>query len=157
MIDGGTYNLTVRGTGGLNFVNSTELTYNSKSASIIIQTDKPIYKPGEIVKFRVLLLDRLLRPHGPGPINIHFKDGQGNIINQWQNAIVQKGIFSGELPLSEEPNLGDWSVNVGLKNQNEAQPFTVAQYILPKFNVELDLPAFATFSESKIVARIRAT
>lgn len=46
LVDGGNYNLTVRGTGGLNFENTTELVYSAKSSSILIQTDKPIYKPG---------------------------------------------------------------------------------------------------------------
>ena len=44
--DVGTYNLTVRGSDGLTFENTTELVFNPKSSAIIIQTDKPIYKPG---------------------------------------------------------------------------------------------------------------
>lgn len=41
------YALSVNGQGGLTFSNYTKLKYNKKSSSILIQTDKAIYKPGQ--------------------------------------------------------------------------------------------------------------
>jgi hypothetical protein len=108
------------------------------------------------VQYRVLLLDRSLRPYGPGPLEILIKDSQSNIIKKWSGAIAQRGVFSSELQLSSEPNLGDWKIEVSFKTQKETHPFTIAEYVLPKFNVEIDLPSYATFNQSKIVARIRA-
>ena len=43
----GSYKLHVQGTGGLHFQNETDLTFESKSISIFIQTDKAMYKPGQ--------------------------------------------------------------------------------------------------------------
>ncbi|CAG7728605.1 unnamed protein product, partial [Allacma fusca] len=151
----GTYNLTVRGSDGLTFENTTELVFNPKSSTIIIQTDKPIYKPGELLQFRVLLLDRSFRPKGPGPLDILLKDGQNNVIKKWSNAIALRGLFSAEVPLSSEPNYGDWTIEVTSKSQKETRSFLIAQYVLPKFNVEIDTPSFATFNESKVRVRIR--
>ncbi|ODM93569.1 hypothetical protein Ocin01_13117 [Orchesella cincta] len=145
LIDGGTYNLTVKGTGGLEFENTTQLEYSAKSSAILIQTDKPIYKPGELVQFRVLLLDRSLRPKGPGPIDIIAKDSQGNVIKQWKNAVVQRGLFASELQLSSQPNLGDWSFEVGYKNQKEVQQFTINEYTYGKpVKGELVVSAYPT-------------
>lgn len=157
LIDGGTYNLTVKGTGGLDFENTTQLEYSAKSSALFIQTDKPIYKPGELVQFRVLLLDRSLRPKGAGPIDVIAKDSQGNIIKQWRNQVVQRGLFASELQLSTQPNLGDWTLEVQYKSQKESQQFTINEYVLPKFNVEIQMPEHGTFNESKITVRIRST
>lgn len=101
--------------------------------------------------------------------------------------MVQRGIFSSEFQLSSQPNLGDWTIHgkvllllpnfqlknkdykvkfininiftisVSAKTQKETQQFTIAEYVLPKFNVDINLPTYATFNSSKIVARIRAT
>ncbi|XP_060581967.1 CD109 antigen-like [Ruditapes philippinarum] len=46
-------NLKISGSGGLSFTNAKTLSYNAKSSSVFIQTDKAIYKPGQPVQFRV--------------------------------------------------------------------------------------------------------
>ena len=58
----GNYNLTVKGSGGLEFKNSTELQYAHKSYSVFIQTDKAIYKPGHKVLFRAIILNAHMKP-----------------------------------------------------------------------------------------------
>jgi CD109 antigen len=58
----GNYNVSVRGTGGLEFQNTTELSYVHKSYSVLIQTDKAIYKPGDTIQFRCLALNKHLKP-----------------------------------------------------------------------------------------------
>lgn len=50
------------GISGISFMNSTLLNVESKNYSLFISTDKAIYKPGEIIKFRVLVLDFDLKP-----------------------------------------------------------------------------------------------
>lgn len=50
------------GISGMNFTNSTLLNVESKNCSLFITTDKTIYKPGETIKFRVLVLDFDLKP-----------------------------------------------------------------------------------------------
>lgn len=56
------FKFTAEGTSGLLFKNQTLLNVESKNCSIFIQTDKAIYKPGESIKFRILVLDFNLRP-----------------------------------------------------------------------------------------------
>ena len=41
------YQLRIQGTGAMAFENTTQLSYETKSHSIFIQTDKAIYKPGQ--------------------------------------------------------------------------------------------------------------
>lgn len=50
------------GESGIIFKNCTLLNVESKNCSIFIQTDKALYKPGEAIKFRILVLDFNLKP-----------------------------------------------------------------------------------------------
>lgn len=43
----GEYGLKVEGTGGLTFSNWTKLDFEKKSSSILVQTDRAMYKPGQ--------------------------------------------------------------------------------------------------------------
>lgn len=62
--------MTARGTGGLEFYNSTALEYVHKSYSVFIQTDKAIYKPGHKVQFRAIVLNSHLKPTVTGALDV---------------------------------------------------------------------------------------
>lgn len=82
----------------------------SKNVSIFIQTDKSIYKPGETIKFLVVVLDYDLKPVdlADAHLDIHFTDPEKNRIKQWLKVDLTKGVFSSEIALSDLPILGDW-------------------------------------------------
>lgn len=56
------FKFTAEGVAGMIFKNFTILNVESKNCSIFIQSDKAIYKPGETIKFRILVLDFKLKP-----------------------------------------------------------------------------------------------
>lgn len=58
----GGYKLSAEGLTGLVFHNEKQLSLVMKNASIFVQSDKAIYKPGDTVKFRILILDINLKP-----------------------------------------------------------------------------------------------
>ena len=65
----GRYNITVEGLlDGNNIFNTTELKYVHKSYSVFIQCDKAIYRPGETVRYRVILVNSQLQPSVTGAI-----------------------------------------------------------------------------------------
>lgn len=57
-----TYQFVAEGLSGLKFKQNITLKTETKNISLLIQTDKAIYKPADIIKFRVLVLDQKLRP-----------------------------------------------------------------------------------------------
>lgn len=61
-MDEGNYKLIAEGQTGLTFTKEIALSMPSKSQSILIQTDKAMYKPGDTVKFRALVLDSDTKP-----------------------------------------------------------------------------------------------
>ncbi|XP_046675493.1 CD109 antigen-like isoform X2 [Homalodisca vitripennis] len=152
----GQYNITAQGSGGLDFYNSTALQYIHKSYSVFIQTDKAIYKPGHKVQFRALVLNSHLKPSVTAPLDIYITDGDRNRVKQWTRALTTRGVFSGEMELSANPVLGDWNITVSVLDQVFSKSFQVAEYVLPKFEVTIDVPKHATFKDSKVVATVRA-
>ncbi|XP_015930765.2 CD109 antigen isoform X2 [Parasteatoda tepidariorum] len=152
----GNYSLIVEGDGGLKFRNQTVLTYEHKSYSVFIQTDKAIYKPGQLVQFRVLVVNPHLLPSVTGAINMYITDASGNRIKQWGKVFTTKGIASAELLLSDQPVLGDWTINVDILGQMFKKTFTVAEYVLPNFEVQIALPPYVTYNKPDFVATVSA-
>ncbi|XP_077503862.1 CD109 antigen-like isoform X3 [Amblyomma americanum] len=152
----GKYKITAQGSGGLNFRNETDLTYEHKSYSVFTQTDKAVYKPGQKVLFRVIVVDPYLLPTVTGAMDVYIADAKGNRIHQWDRVFTQRGIYSSELQLSDQPVLGDWTINVDVLGQKFRKSFTVAEYVLPTFEVKVSLPSYATYNKSEVVATVSA-
>ncbi|XP_059473013.1 CD109 antigen-like isoform X2 [Neocloeon triangulifer] len=152
----GNYNVTVRGSGGLDFQNSTELDYVHKSYTVLIQTDKAIYKPGDTIQFRCLALNKHLKPTVTAALDVFLTDGKGNRVKQWSRVLPTRGVFSAELPLSKNPVLGDWNITVSVLDQSFHKSIQVAEYVLPKFEVSISTPSYTTFKDSRISATITA-
>ncbi|XP_063973145.1 CD109 antigen-like isoform X2 [Diachasmimorpha longicaudata] len=152
----GRYRLTAKGVDGLLFSNTTDVHYMHKSYSVFIQTDRAVYKPGSKVLFRCIVLDSRLRPALITQFDVYITDGSGNRIKQWTRPPLTRGIFTGELELSSSPVLGDWRIIANVADQTFEKPFQVAEYVLPKFQVSIDVPKHSTFKSGKVVATIRA-
>lgn len=56
------YRLIAEGLSGIVFKNESNVRIYNKNVSIFVYTDKAIYKPGETIKFRVLVMDLDLKP-----------------------------------------------------------------------------------------------
>lgn len=69
-LDQGNYKLIAEGQGGLTFTNEISINLPTKNQSVFIQTDKAMYKPGDKVKFRVLVLDSDTKPATVNNMNV---------------------------------------------------------------------------------------
>ncbi|XP_053673860.1 thioester-containing protein 1 allele R1-like [Anopheles nili] len=152
-----TYKLVAEGLSGLTFKNETNLEYQQKSFSVFVQTDKSIYKPGDTVRFRVLVLDPNTKPLlKVDSIAVHINDGKGNRIKQWKDGKLVKGVFESELTLSTAPVLGEWVIHVEALGSKHRKSFEVDEYVLPKFEVTVESPGITTFKDGKVKAIIRS-
>ncbi|EDW89707.1 CD109 antigen [Drosophila yakuba] len=158
-LTGGQYELKVLGSGGLEFRNSTKLAFATDKNWIYIQSDKATYKPGDKMQFRVLLLDKHTRPAViDKPIAIKIRDGAKNIIKHWKDIKPTKGVYSGELQLSDRPVLGNWTITVTVRDEGkETKQIVVDKYVVPKFEVLVstakDVAASAGYIRATIEAR----
>lgn len=114
------YKFVAEGVSGIIFKEESRLNVESKNVSIFIQTDKAIYKPGETIKFRVLVLDYELKPvtlTKDKLLNVYLNDPEKNLIKQWLNLNPKMGVYSSEIQLSELPTLGQWQFTAQVQNE----------------------------------------
>uniref|UniRef100_A0A3F2Z148 TEP1-F n=1 Tax=Anopheles minimus TaxID=112268 RepID=A0A3F2Z148_9DIPT len=146
------YELVAEGLSGLVFKTKAHLDFDNKFCSVLIQTDKSVYKPGDTVKYRVLVLDRYMKPL---PVDsamlVYIRDGKGNRIKQWNNATLGEcGVFQSELTLSTEPVLGEWDINVEVLGLKSTKSFDVDEYVLPTYEVTVESPGY-TFLDDELL------
>lgn len=58
--------------------------------------------------------------------------------------------------MAQEPVLGHWNISVDVLGQVTSRAVQVAYYVLPKFEVTVDLPEYATFDQGFITATVGA-
>ena len=131
----GAYELEISGPG---FTDRATLMVEARTV-LFLETDKPIYKPGQTVHIRVLTLDPDLMPV-VGTVEVEVQDAKGIKIFKKVVTSDEYGMATLDLPLSTEPNLGTWKIKA-LSGKREAQTdIRVEEYVLPKYDVNVDLP-----------------
>ncbi|XP_046559048.1 murinoglobulin-2-like [Haliotis rubra] len=75
-----------------------------------IHSDKPIYKPGQLVRFRIMTVDSDLMPDLGKISLVRVITPTDVIMKQWRDIDNDKGIVTLEFQLAAEPLLGDWVI-----------------------------------------------
>ncbi|XP_060062599.1 CD109 antigen-like [Ylistrum balloti] len=154
-IKSGSYQLTVEGSNGLHFSDKTNLHYEAKGMSVFIQTDKAMYKPGQTVNFRGFAIYPNLTVH-LGPMDIEIYDPNSNKIKQWLNVQDSTGVITNYMIMDTKPVLGDWKIRIKTNGVTKDKMFTVAEYVLPKFEVTVDLPSYGLSTATEIKGTVKA-
>ncbi|XP_063290825.1 alpha-2-macroglobulin-like [Pelobates fuscus] len=130
--------------------NKAKVLLKRQRSSLVVQTDKHIYKPGQTVKFRIISLKENLQP-GRNMIQVvELQDPGKNRIGQWLNVTLNEGIADLSFPLSEEPTLGDYRIMI----EGKVHVFAVLEYVLPKFDVSVELPELVLFNSLTVPVQI---
>ena len=104
---------------------------------LFVETDKPIYKPGQTVHIRLMALDALLKPW-PSDAVIEVQDAKGIKVFKKEVATDEYGMVTVDLPLSTEPNLGVWKLTALAGDRKTQLDVRVEEYVLPKYEVTVD-------------------
>ena len=131
----GAYVLSVKGS---SFEDKAQVTIE-KSSLIFLETDKPIYKPGQNIEMRVMTLDPDLKPTSQS-VTVEVLDAKGIKIFRSETTTDEYGMATLELPISQEPNLGTWKITAKSANDDTGIDVSVAEYVLPKYEVKAELP-----------------
>ncbi|MBI4304613.1 MAG: alpha-2-macroglobulin, partial [Chloroflexi bacterium] len=134
-LDDGKYEIEVKGTG---FQDKASVNVES-SFLVFVETDKPIYKPGQTIHIRVLTLDPELKPLTESA-TVDVMDAKGIKIFRSVAQTDEYGMAAVDLPLSNEPNLGVWKINVTTEKSKNQLDVRIEEYVLPKYEVKVDLP-----------------
>ncbi|XP_035206327.1 alpha-1-macroglobulin-like, partial [Stegodyphus dumicola] len=123
----------------------------------LIQTDKPQYKPGQTVRFRVLPLNDDLMPLGKDAKGqVWIEDSNGIRVSQWSNLTFETHMMQLELPISDEPGFGQWSIKSTINDINHQINFRVEKYVLPEFEVKINSPPYVLDTAETYSAEICA-
>src|SRR5665648_120509 len=110
-----------------------------KSNPIFIETDKPIYKPGQIIHGRILILNNNIVPVVQDVI-IEISDAKGIKVFKENLTSNEYGVASFDLPLASELNLGTWKIKATSGSSMSVVDIRVEKYVLPKFKAEVTTP-----------------
>ncbi|XP_015419559.1 PREDICTED: alpha-2-macroglobulin-like protein 1 [Myotis davidii] len=141
----------VSGTGNnISFEEKKTVLIQRQGHGTFVQTDKPIYKPGQRVHFRIVTLDSNFVPVNDKYSMVELQDPNNNRIAQWLEVVPEQGIVQLSFQLAPEATLGTYTVAVA--EGKTFGTFSVEEYVLPKFKVEVVEPRqLSTMEESFLV------
>ena len=105
---------------------------------IFLQTDKPIYKPGQTIHIRAITLDAELKP-ATDQVTVEVLDAKGTKIFRSEVVTDEFGMATLDLPVSIEPNLGTWKLTAATAKTNTQLDVRVEKYVLPKYEITAEL------------------
>ncbi|CAM4713493.1 unnamed protein product [Leuciscus chuanchicus] len=119
-----------------------------------IQTDKPLYNPGQTVNFRVLTMNAKFVPLDQMYSLLVVEDNQNNRIGQWTNISSTGWILQLSHELNPEAQLGIYTLKAFIGDRMISQEFEVKKYVLPKFDVAVKTPQ--TYSVGDMGLKVEA-
>ncbi|NXO40928.1 A2MG protein, partial [Locustella ochotensis] len=135
--------VTVKGA-TLQFSSRKLVVVRNSESLVFMQTDKPIYKPGQTVLFRIVSLDEEFRP-------VNEMDPKKNRLYQWTNVELKMGFTQLLFNLTSEPIQGTYTVVAQKAAGNTVQhSFSVEEYVLPKFEVTVKMPKVISILDEEL-------
>ena len=112
---------------------------NDNNVNVVISLDKGIYKPGDEVNFRAMILSKKDdKPISEDEYEVSIYDGNDNRV-YFENAKTSEfGILSGKFVLANEVNSGTYRIKVARKSFEKSKTFNVNPYITPTFEAKIN-------------------
>uniref|UniRef100_A0A673K9W6 Alpha-2-macroglobulin-like n=1 Tax=Sinocyclocheilus rhinocerous TaxID=307959 RepID=A0A673K9W6_9TELE len=121
--------------------------FKSYNPLTFIQTDKPIYNPGQTVNFRVVTVDTNFAP-------LDQQDSQDNRIGQWTNVSSTRWILQRSYELNPEARQGVYRLRAYIGERMISRDFEVKKYVLPKFEVIVQSPDKVSVDEEELLIEV---
>jgi CD109 antigen len=150
----GAYTLQVNVTG---LENPLQATVQVKQMPVLlIETDKPIYKPGQKIQARVLVLNSELRPNPSAQVAVEITDGKG--VKIFRKTLVTNafGVAPFDLDLASELNFGTWKITAQSGSASTSLDVRVEKYVLPRFEVDVVTGRDYFLVDEQIIGTIEA-
>ncbi|XP_060799865.1 alpha-2-macroglobulin-like [Neoarius graeffei] len=114
--------------------------FKSYDTLVFIQTDKPIYSPGQTVNFRIVSMDSNFIPVEQKYSTVSLQDNNQNRIGQWTNVSSTGLILQLSYELNAEAPEGHYQLIADTGKRTITHNFKVEKYVLPKFEVTVNAP-----------------
>ncbi|XP_056329994.1 alpha-2-macroglobulin-like [Danio aesculapii] len=130
--------------------------FKSYDPLTFIQTDKPIYIPGQTVNFRVVTLDKNFAPLDQQYSSVVLEDSRDNRIAQWTNVSSTRWILQRSYELNPECREGSYQLKAFIGERMISHYFKVKKYVLPKFEVTVKRPNKVSVDEEELLIKVCA-
>ncbi|XP_012693394.2 complement C4-A [Clupea harengus] len=123
---------------------------STKRGYIFVQTDKPIYTPGETVKYRIFTLNQYMLPIDE-EINLRVFNSKGLVVSG--TLVKSNEIILQSVSIPDIEPAGHWKIEAyfsGAPESNSTVQFEVKEYVLPTYEVKIEAvkPYYALRDES---------
>ncbi|XP_066517057.1 complement C4-B [Hoplias malabaricus] len=111
---------------------------STRKGYIFIQTDKPIYNPGEYVKYRVFTLDNYMLPVDE-LIQLQIFNSKG--LQVYSHTIKSDQILERGITIPDVEMAGHWKITASFPNFAKSETsveFEIREYVLPLFEVNIE-------------------
>ncbi|MCQ3937370.1 MAG: hypothetical protein DPW18_10025 [Chloroflexi bacterium] len=112
-----------------------------KSYLTYIYTERPLYRPGQTVNFKVILrkdddVKYSLLETGT-PVDVQVKDARGNVIATYEMATNEFGTIHGSVDISEGAMLGEYKIEAEVEGVIFEESFKVEDYRKPDYQISI--------------------
>ncbi|EPQ03716.1 Complement C4-A [Myotis brandtii] len=114
------------------------LLFSSRRGHLFLQTDQPIYNPGQRVRYRVFALDQKMRP-STDSLTVTVENSQGLLVRKRQ-VYAPSSIFQDDFVIPDISEPGTWKISARFSDSpdsNHSTQFEVKKYVLPNFEVKI--------------------
>ncbi|XP_068561676.1 alpha-2-macroglobulin isoform X2 [Cebidichthys violaceus] len=149
-----TVNVNIQGASG-SMSKTTKILIEPPAFIHIIQTDKPVYKPGQTVQFRIVSMDANFIPVDRVYKVVELQDPNSIRIAQWLDKTVVSGILDLSHPMIPEAVQGSYVIAASTdKGEQISHNFDIKEYVLPKYEVKIHLPSVITILDQEATLKI---
>lgn len=111
----------------------------NNSAFIIVNTDKPIYQPGQTLHIRLLSFDSIKRAIANEPLSLEISDPENTKVFNIELKTSRFGIASADWSIPANIRLGDYRIKANLDGEKHSArtyfEVKISRYDLPTFTV----------------------
>ncbi|MDI6862328.1 MAG: alpha-2-macroglobulin family protein [Pseudothermotoga sp.] len=127
---------------------------------LFLITDRPIYKPNDVVKFRGQLFskrDNLYEALGASSVRVIVKDPKDNDVYTQDLITDELGGFFDEFKLPETAAVGVYEINVVRGERTYYNSFMVEEYRKPEYKISIEISQEPIFSGQTLKFSIHVT
>ncbi|KAJ1122261.1 hypothetical protein NDU88_000758 [Pleurodeles waltl] len=136
-----------------NFEKSKKVLLKETVTRGYIQTDRPKYKPGDTVRFRIINMDDSFVGLNEEVPLVELVDPEKNRVGQWLNVKPTQGIVDLSFLLANGAALGTYTIKGPSKS---SQTFEVMEYVLPKHELLIEAPSYINASDLELNIKLCA-
>ncbi len=109
-----------------------------QTQALLLETDKPIYKPGQTIHGRAITLNNALRPLKGKTVELEIRDAKGNKVHRQEITTNNFGVAVFDFSLADEINCGEWKFQAESGDATSEVAVRVEPYVLPRFRLEVE-------------------